>query len=206
MSVTETAAAPAPPRGKKAVQARIVAQAERFAKMLADAPNAADDPLAPPAFITDARLAPALQVWKDRAPEIARRGCLRGDDRLAFALLCVYTADFVMAQDELLEKGFAISVPTVAGGEMLRANPALARRDTAASMIIDLAARFGMTPLDRYKLFGMKSRVPEGDLPDGDLFERPAPRPAVAAGDPAAAAAPAPTRWDTLLGPRVRPN
>jgi hypothetical protein len=169
------------PRRRKSAHDLLVEEAARFAAMLADAPADGDDPL-------------------------ARLGCLTSGDRMAFALLCVYTAEFVLANDELLRKGFVQRVPSVSGGVMLRDNPALRRRDTAAGMIMELSARFGMTPLDCHKLFGAKARAPEVDGLDGGLFDQPAAAAARAPAIDTDAPAPPPTRWDQLLGPRAKPN
>lgn len=146
-----------PGKRKKKTDKTIV-EAERFAKMLADAPVDGDDYLAPPRFIDDKRLAPAITVWKEYAPRLDKLNLLARTDRHMFALFCIYVAEFVMANDDILKKGYSMMVPTVARGAggkpgmMPRENPSVSRRDNAANMMIDLSMRFGLTPLDRAKL------------------------------------------------------
>lgn len=184
---------------------RAILEADRLAALIADAPAEGTDPLAPPAFIADRRMAPALQVWRDHAPYVARLGCLQRGDRLTFALLCVYTAEFAMAQDDLLKHGFSMKVKTIAGGHMLRDNPSLARRDTAAKMMLDLSARFGLSPLDRHKLFAVQGRALDSPLFDEIGLPAQRAKPQADADVPVVSQ---PSEWDLLLrGPEhAKPN
>ncbi len=131
---------------------RAIANAERLAQLLVSAPAAADGLLAPPAFITDQRLAPALQFWKEHAEQFSKLGTLEQPDRFTFAMLCVYAAEFVAAEDDILASGFSVKVKTISGDRMARENPSVARRDFAAKMILDLSRSFGLTKLDRLNL------------------------------------------------------
>lgn len=146
-----------PGKRRKVVDKAIV-DAERYAKLLADAPKEGDDYLAPPRFIDDPRLAHAIVVWKEYAPRLDKLNLLARTDRHLFALFCIYVAEFVQANDDILKKGYSIMVPTIARGDggkpgkMPRKNPSVERRDTAADMMIDLSVKFGLTPLDRAKL------------------------------------------------------
>jgi len=176
----------AKPRLTKAERAAL--EAERLAQLLADSCDGLD----PPAFLADMRMKPALQVWRYLAPYMSKLGCLQRSDRLAFSLLCVYTADFAAAVDDCHRNGFSMKVKTVSGGYMLRDNPALARRDVAAKMMLDLAQRFGLSPLDRHKLFAVQGRAPEAPLfGDEGCLRVPRPAPDVGAAEP--------SEWDRLL-------
>jgi P27 family predicted phage terminase small subunit len=144
-------------RSKRSID-RAVIEAERFAQMLSDAPKEGDDYLAPPRFIDDPRLAHAVTVWKEYAPRLDRMNLLARTDRHLFALFCVYVAEFVQANDDVLKRGYSVMVPTIAKdangkpGKMPRENPSVGRRDHAAEMMIELSVKFGLTPMDRAKL------------------------------------------------------
>lgn len=127
------------------------------AKLLAATADPADLQ-ALPLFISDKRLAPAIEIWKQYAPRLDKLQLLTTLDRHTFAMFCIYAAEFVLANREILDRGYSLPVPTVAKdakgrpGVMLRDNPAVGRRDFASKMMLDLAEKFGFTPLDRAKL------------------------------------------------------
>lgn len=131
--------------------------AERDAKLLAAA-GSGNDLQALPVFLEDARLKPATVIWRDYAPRLDKLNLLTTLDRHTFAMFCIYAAEFVLANRDVLDKGYSLAVPTIAKdakgkpGSMLRENPSVARRDFAAKMMLDLAEKFGFTPLDRSKL------------------------------------------------------
>lgn len=137
--------------------------AAKLAEMLAAAPAASGDPLAPPAFI-DARSAPALRIWADLAPTLVATGRLTEEDRFVFAQFCVYAGEWVAANEEVLTKGFAQRVKTVAGGYMERTRPAVAIRERAFDVVAKLAEKFGLTPRDRYSLFKDQAAAGLGGL------------------------------------------
>lgn len=132
--------------------------AERDAKLLAAA-GAGNDLQVLPIFLSDPRLKPATMIWREYAPRLDKLNLLTTLDRHTFSMFCIYAAEFVLANKECLDKGFTIMVTTVAGSksggkgsQMPRDNPALARRDFAAKMMLSLSEKFGFTPLDRNKL------------------------------------------------------
>jgi phage terminase small subunit len=177
---------------------RLTAEADRLAGLLAAAPAIAGVPLAPPAYLADARLKAALQVWVDQVPLLSERGLIEDVDRTAFALYCVYVAEFVTASEDILLHGYSRAVKTISGDKMLRENPSVARRDVAARMVLDLSRRFGLTPLDRAAVLRTRKGL---DLAPGLFDAPPAPEPAAAAVDPDAQA------WANLLdAPTPRPN
>jgi len=114
-------------------------------------------------FIADKRLAPAIEIWKEYAPRLDKLQLLTTLDRHTFAIFCIYAAEFVLANREILDRGYSLPVPTIAKdakgkpGSMLRENPAVGRRDFAAKMMLDLSENFGFTPLDRAKLIGLNA-------------------------------------------------
>lgn len=182
-------------RKPKVAADTAVAEATRLAGLLADAAAPGDDPLAPPALIRDPRLAAALAVWRDLAPLLVERNLLGRLDRMLFAQLCYWQAEFVTAVDDILARGYSVLVTTVSGDRMPRLNPSVKRRDTAVAQLVDLAHRFGLTPLDRHTLF----RAQKGS-DYSDLFDQLAPK-----AEPAAEDAPAPDTWAGLLD-QQRPN
>jgi P27 family predicted phage terminase small subunit len=172
-----TQAAKGFPSRRRSKTERAIAEAERLAKLLADAPA---DPVGAPSLLADARMAPALQVWKDYAPQLRNNNLLDATDRHTFAVFCVFMADFAAANEEILLKGYSVNVKTVSGDKMPRDNPAVSRREIAVKFILELSKRFGLTPLDRYQL--MKDQAHQnapGPLfrprPDETPDEAPAP-------------------------------
>ena len=148
---------------------RAIANAARLARLLAAAPSDGDGVLAPPKFITDRRLAPALAFWREHAPQFVKLGTLEQPDRFAFAMLAIFAAEFVMAQDDILARGYSVNVKTVSGGLMPRESPSVGRRDFAAKMIIELSKSFGLTKLDRLNL----GRLERYNMASPDLFAKP---------------------------------
>ncbi len=161
------------PGKRKSKTERAIAEAERQAKLLA-MPRATDETSdAPPAYLTDARLAPAMAVWNEYAPRLDKLHLLARLDRHTFALFCVYAAEFVVANEDVLVKGYSKSVKTVSGDTMLRENPSVSRRDFAAKMVLELSGKFGLTPADRNKLL----RDGAMRFDDETLFGRALPQP-----------------------------
>jgi phage terminase small subunit len=151
------------PGKRKTRVERQIAEAERLAEMLASVPPRAGDPLAPPAFIADPRLKGALAVWTEHAARLQRINLLDVEYRNLFAMFCVYMADFVAANDEILKKGYSVNVKTISGSMMPRENPNVSRRDVAADYVLKLSAKFGLTPLDYYALMkDQANRTPTG--------------------------------------------
>jgi hypothetical protein len=81
-----------------------------------------------------------------------------------FAQFCVYAGEWVAANEEVLSKGFAQRVKTVAGGYMERTRPAVAIRERAFDVVCKLAEKFGLTPRDRYSLFKDQAAAGLGGL------------------------------------------
>jgi P27 family predicted phage terminase small subunit len=152
------------PGKRRSKTERQIAEAEAIAALLASAPAESSDRLAPPALLTDPRCAPALAVWRDYTPKLAKLNLFGELDRHTFAIFCVYCAEFAAAQQDILEKGYSRNVKTVSGDLMPRVNPSVDRRDTAQKIILEMARRFGLTPLDQFALLGQQASMPSGGL------------------------------------------
>jgi P27 family predicted phage terminase small subunit len=145
---------------------RQIEEAQKLAALLAAAPAESGDRLAPPALLADPRLAAALAVWREYTPRLARLNLFGKLDRHTFAIFCVYCAEFAAAQQDIMDNGYSRLVMTLSGDRMPRVNPSVDRRDTAQKIILEMAHRFGLTPLDQYALIRHQagSGVPAGGL------------------------------------------
>lgn len=181
-----------PGKRKGAVKSRA-SDAERIAAMLSAA--ATSDPLIPP-MLTDPMFAPALAVWRDLAPGLAKTHRLPQESRLIFVQLCVYMAEWLSAQVDVAENGFTQRVKTVAGGYMERKRPVLDRRERAFDNVMRLSGQFGLTPHDLYALFKDQATVA---VTNPGLFDRDGGKGANAVREPA----PAPER-QTVVGSAAR--
>jgi P27 family predicted phage terminase small subunit len=152
--------------------ARMEAAAARDAKLFAIA-GEGFDLQALPVFLADKRMQAAQTIWREYAPRLDRLHFLSTLDRYTFAMFCIYAAEYVLANKDILDKGYSIEVTTVAGAKMRkgskgaqmpRLNPSVDRRDFAAKMMIDLSGKFGLTPMDRLKLTGLGARFDDDTL------------------------------------------
>ena len=158
-----TTAAKKPRRTK---EVRAAEEAARLAKLLAEAPALGPSSLAPPAFITVPRLAPALAVWRELASQLEDTGRLTRLDRFAFAALCFWQAEFIAAHDDVLKRGHWFMVKAVSGGKLPRRNPSVDRRNHAWDQVVALSVKFGLTPLDRIALNKAQRDGNLGDVDD----------------------------------------
>ncbi len=180
-----------PGRRLSAVRRREL-EAQRVAELLGRPPADGADALAPPAIIADGPLAAAsMAIWRDLAPKLAATHRLQAQHRPVFAMFCVYFAEWVLANEEVAKRGHTQRVKTVAGGYMERMRPAVVVRDRAFNMVMQLSARFGLTPSDEYSLFKEQALAaaqnpglfdsrqdrPRGDRATDDEGEVPMPRP-----------------------------
>lgn len=139
------------PGKRKGKTERAIAEAERLAGLLVAARK--DTPSeSKPGFLADRRLAGASAMWDDYAPRLDRLHLLSQLDLHLFAMFCLYAAEFVAANDDVLTKGYSVLVKTISGDKMPRENPSVARRDFAAKMTLDLSSKFGLSPQDRHRL------------------------------------------------------
>ncbi|PVM90672.1 P27 family phage terminase small subunit [Caulobacter endophyticus] len=133
-------------------------ESERIAGLMAAAPASSEDPLAPPAFL-DERFAPALVIWREYAPKLAATNRLGDMHRHTFALFCVYMGEWVTANEEIITKGPTQVIRNVSGSNREVDRPAVARRATAFSAVMELSEHFGFTPQDEYALMKTQQTV-----------------------------------------------
>lgn len=147
---------------------RQIAEANKLAALLAASPAESGDRLAPPALLTDPRLAPALAVWRDYVPRLAKMNFFGELDRETFAIFCVSCGEFIAAQQDILDHGYSRNVKTISGDLMPRINPSVERREAAQKTIFEISRRFGLTPLDQFAL--VRLQAGSGIVPPAGLF------------------------------------
>lgn len=96
------------------------------------------------------------EEWDRLTAILVPMGLATPADRDALATLCEAVADFRWASGDIAEHGHTATTRT--GFECQR--PAVSIRKTAADTVAKLAARFGLTPVDRFR---MGARPPEGE-------------------------------------------
>jgi len=134
------------PGKRKSKTERAIAEAERQAKLLA-LPRADETSDSPPAYLADPRA--GGRRWRsgpNMRPRLDKLHLLARLDRHTFALFCVYAGEFVVANEDVLVKGYSSRVKTVSGDYMLRENPSVSRRDFAAKMVLELSSKFRPDP------------------------------------------------------------
>lgn len=142
------------PGRRKGAVAKREEEIARVAEILASAPADPADPNAPPALIDRGPMfAAAIAVWKLMAPRLSGTLRLQQQHRPIFAMFCVYYAEWVIANEEIVRHGLTQNVKTVAGGSMERIRPIVKIRELAFDQVLKLSARFGLTPSDEYDLF-----------------------------------------------------
>lgn len=135
-------------RKAKADKARI--EAETIAWLLKPRPEGSAD--LPPA-LQDELYAPAALIWRQLAPELRRTHRLPAESEHLLVMACIYAQEWYAATHDLHANGFAQNVKTVAGGMMERRRPKNFDRQQAYSNLVELSAKFGLTPVDMYNLF-----------------------------------------------------
>lgn len=78
----------------------------------------------------------------------------------ALALAAMRMEEIDAYTDAIAEHGAVVLTPTVAGGELLRPNPAVAMRNEAMRHLQSLLAEFGLTPSSIGRV-GVKKKEPE---------------------------------------------
>ena len=146
-------------------EAALHAEANRVAALVVEAPGGAGGDGtggdgAHPAFLDDPKMAAALEVWRRFEPELVARRVLEDVDRLMLATLCYWVSEFAAATDDIARNGYAIMGKATSGGARPWKNPSVDRRDTAFKAMTDLAAKFGLTPMDRIHLFKAMTDYP----------------------------------------------
>lgn len=109
--------------------------------------------LAPPDALREPHYAKALGVWNELGPDLERTNRLQPIHRQAFAMFCIYIAEWWQASEDLATGGRSQSVKTVSGSMMERDRPAVRWRAEAFSNAMEAAKQFGLTPREEYALF-----------------------------------------------------
>jgi P27 family predicted phage terminase small subunit len=135
-----------------------------------------------PAFLLsdDADFRLELEVWKDQAPSLRRLNALAKIDRYSLAMYCVHMADWIRAVLDIRKNGATYKARNTINKDVLhKLNPMVRVRDMAEKHILELAARFGLDPISRFKLVGIQAGLAgQGFLPgvfDGDGAQKPPP-------------------------------
>lgn len=153
----------APAEAKPAPKTRISRAQREDAERQAAAAELAAMPVGtkvePPARLRGEHYAGALAVWRELGPELERTNRLQPIHRQAFAMFCIYIAEWWAACDDLAAGGRSQHVPTVSGGSMERDRPAVRWRAEAFAAAQDAAKHFGLTPREEYALFKDQSTV-----------------------------------------------
>lgn len=147
---TKAKAEPKRTRAKRQSAAdRTLADADKLVTLIADAPLQPGVALAAPSFVTGPKRKATWRVWTDTVALLAERKMLDALDKYVLAMFCVYIVEFVQANEQIQRDGFTTRVKTISGDHMLRENPAVSIRDTAAKIVLDISRREGFTQLDR---------------------------------------------------------
>ena len=147
------------PNKRQSKTEKAVAEAERIAKLLTQS-----DEMDMPSMISDARLAAAAAVWREYVPELKRLNILGSLDRHNFAMFCVYLAEWTQMNQLIVDNGVIEKLKTTTGSWKTRPHAALQIRDNAHDRIMEYSAAFGLTPVDRAKLFKGQLAAPGGGL------------------------------------------
>ena len=146
---------------------RRAGKADTRAAELAAAPPASADPLSPPVWLGEAKLRPALAIWRELVPDLKRYNLLDTLDRPTFAMYCVHMADWVQATRDIAKNGHSYAAKNVNGDDLMRVNPAVKVRELAERHILEIGSRFGLDPSSRYKLLRDQSASALGGLFSG---------------------------------------
>lgn len=163
-------------RGK--VSARAAKAAPAPAAPVAEVAASHGTSIEPPAVmlgLPEKQREAALTIWRELGPELERTSRLQPIHRQAFAMFCIYVAEWWEACADLAANGRSQHVGTVAGGSMERDRPVVRWRAEAFGNVMEASKQFGLTPREEYALFKDQSLVGR-DNPG--LFGRSSPAPA----------------------------
>ena len=166
-SPEEQAAKGYPGKRRKKID-RLIADSQARAIQLAPMIERSDDVLTPIGLLADPLFADARWIWDHYAPRLRDLNLFNESDRLTFGMYCVYQAEFFQAARAVATEGYSVLVKTVSLDRMPRRNPNVDRRDNAFKNALDLAVKFGLTPLD----LGGLEKLYSGVRDMGPLFRR----------------------------------
>jgi P27 family predicted phage terminase small subunit len=150
-------------RGNPGTRAGDVASvaAEETARSAALPPHA----VGRPSWLTDEV---AGDVWDQLQSGDTALRFIRESDVNAFGRYCVYLADWVAANEELVKDGAVYETSSAHVEKMKRINPWFIVRDRLEDNLQKLEPKFGLTPIDRQRLYAQLAAAAQ--LPPGDLF------------------------------------
>jgi P27 family predicted phage terminase small subunit len=90
----------------------------------------------------------ARELWKQTTETLFNQGLLASVHLADIIAYCVEHATYFLALDKIKEKGYTL----IAQSGYEYANPYVALRNTARKNVQDIAARYGLTPVDAAKI------------------------------------------------------
>lgn len=124
-----------------------------------------------PSFLTDGGdFRMELQIWKDLSPDLRRINALARLDRFGFAMYCVHLADWIRATLDIKKNGPTyMARNTITKDMQHKLSPMVKVREIAEKHILELGARFGLDPTNRFRLVAAQAGLAGlGLLPLGD--------------------------------------
>lgn len=119
----------------------------------------------------------ALEIWKDRAPKLAKLKLLTEADVHAFGRYCIDFALWLMLQRVMRDGGpFQETESLHMKGKFLRRHPAFDGAIKLGNALQSAEDRFGLNPAERQRIFAMRASLGAnpGELPlEGGFGKRP---------------------------------
>lgn len=122
-----------------------------------------------PKFLDAPRLKEALAIWRELEPDLRRLKLLQPLDRFTFAMYCVHMSDWITATRDIKQRGQWKQVKNINGDPMPRMNPSVKVREIAERHILEISARFGLDPANRYKLLRDQAAAPKPVNEQGEM-------------------------------------
>lgn len=126
-----------------------------------------------PGFMIDEAFKLELEIWKELSTDLRRINALARLDRYAFAMYCVHMADWISATLDIKKNGATYKARNTINKDVLhKLSPMVRVREIAEKHILEIGARFGLDPMNRFKLIAAEALGGgQGNLP----FCEPAP-------------------------------
>lgn len=122
-----------------------------------------------PSFLLDEKgdFRKEVEIWKELSTDLRRINALARLDRFGFAMYCVHMADWIRATLHIKEHGATYKARNTINKDVLhKINPMVRVREIAERHILELGARFGLDPMNRFRLIGVQSGLAgQGFLP-----------------------------------------
>lgn len=123
-----------------------------------------------PGFMVDDAFKLELEIWKELSSDLRKINALARLDRYAFAMYCVHMADWITATLDIKKRGATYKARNTINKDVLhKMNPMVRVREIAERHILEIGARFGLDPMNRFKLIAAEALGGgQGNLPFGD--------------------------------------